>query len=117
MEGANSDNPASTRLRTPRSFMPALRRAAAPLLLPALLLIPLAGSGGCGKHGAGAPQGGSSLPPSKVSLHRNVEVAPVQQRSLVYRVETVGVLEAEGQTDIASGVSGVVDQVFFREGD
>ena len=26
-------------------------------------------------------------------------------------------LEAEGQTDIAAGVSGVVDEVFFREGD
>src|SRR5262249_51019946 len=31
--------------------------------------------------------------------------------------ETVGYLDAEGQTDIAAGVSGVVEEVLFREGD
>lgn len=55
--------------------------------------------------------------PKKMVLAREVDLTTVQQRSLVYRVETIGVLEAEGQTDIAAGVSGVVDEVFFREGD
>lgn len=80
-----------------------------------LALLPL--GSGCGKHGVGTPGGGTHVPPSKVVLHRNVELANVEQRSLVYRVDTVGMLEAEGQTDIAAGVSGVVDQVYFREGD
>jgi RND family efflux transporter MFP subunit len=71
---------------------------------------------GCGKRGVSAPTGGAGAP-SKVVLARNVELAVAGQRTLVYRVETVGVLEAEGQTDIAAGVAGVVDQVFFREGD
>ncbi len=72
---------------------------------------------GCGKHSTPAPKGGSTVSPSKIVLERNVELATVQQRSLVARVETVGVLEAEGQTDIGAGVSGVVDEVLFREGD
>ena len=72
---------------------------------------------GCGKHGTPAPVGGTAVAPSKVVLQRNVDLATVQQRPLVSRVETIGVLEAEGQTDIAAGVSGVIDQVFFREGD
>src|SRR5687768_10501744 len=77
----------------------------------------LSASAGCSKRGIGAPTGGSTLAPSKVILARNVELGTAQQRALVYRVETVGVLEAEGQTDIAAGVPGVVDQVYFREGD
>jgi RND family efflux transporter MFP subunit len=77
----------------------------------------LAGATGCGKRGISAPTGGGTLSPSKVILARNVELSVAQQRALVYRVETVGVLEAEGQTDIAAGVAGVVDQVYFREGD
>jgi RND family efflux transporter MFP subunit len=76
----------------------------------------LAGLWGCHRgtapHKEGAPAG-----PSKMALHRNVELTVAKQQALVYRVETVGVLEAEGQTDIAAGVTGVVDQVLFREGD
>lgn len=55
--------------------------------------------------------------PKKVVLERNVDLTTVQKKALVYRVETIGVIEAEGQTDIAAGVSGVVDEVLFREGD
>ena len=77
----------------------------------------LSAATGCGKRGISAPAGGGTLSPSKVVLARNVELAVAQQRALVYRVETVGMLEAEGQTDIAAGVTGVVDQVYFREGD
>jgi len=71
---------------------------------------------GCGKHGATDP-GLIALSPNKVVLQRNVEVAVAQQRALVYRVETVGVLEGEGRTEIKAGVTGLVDEVFFREGD
>src|SRR5262249_22941261 len=71
---------------------------------------------GCGKHGKAAPSGGSDIPPSKVSLKRNVELARVEQRPLVYYVETVGRIEAEGETGIAAGVTGIVDEVLFREG-
>ena len=83
----------------------------------ALPLLLFSSAAGCGKHGAKAPTGGGNVAPSKVVLLRNVELTTVGQRSLVYRVETVGLLEAEGQTEIAAGVNGVVDQVFFREGD
>jgi multidrug efflux system membrane fusion protein len=71
---------------------------------------------GCGKHGKGAPVGGSTVPPSQVKLKRKVDLVRAEQRSLDYVVETTGYLEAEGQTDIAAGVSGVVDEVLFREG-
>ena len=77
--------------------------------LGGLLLVVLIG---CKPH-ATVP----AVPPKKIVLERNVDLTTVQQKALVYRVETIGVLEAEGQTDIAAGVSGVVDQVFFREGD
>src|SRR5262245_41425756 len=88
------------------------------LPLPFALGVGLLSTGaGCGKKGISAPAGGGTLSPSKVVLARNVELTVAQQRALVYRVETVGMLEAEGQTDIAAGVTGVVDQVFFREGD
>jgi RND family efflux transporter MFP subunit len=82
----------------------------------ALLLTCLSGTA-CGRRGAGAPEGGSSVTPARVKLQRVVELARVEQRSIVYHVETVGILEAEGQTDIAAGVSGIVDEVLFREGD
>ena len=84
------------------------------------LLTALAGAAlaaGCGRHGKGAPAGGSDLPPSKVNLRRNVSLARSEKRPLCYHVETVGVLEPEGTTDIAAGVSGLVDEVLFREGD
>lgn len=79
-------------------------------LFAALLLLGL--GMGC-KHDTSV----RSTPPKKVVLERNVDLTTVQQKALVYRVETIGVLEAEGQTDIAAGVSGVVDEVLFREGD
>lgn len=40
----------------------------------------------------------------------------MERRSLDVFVDTVGFLEAEGQTEVAAGVSGVVDEVYFREG-
>jgi membrane fusion protein, multidrug efflux system len=82
-------------------------------LLAGMLVI----AAGCNRHGRDAPKGGSDVPPHKTNLKRNVELAQAEQRSLVYCVETVGVLEAEGQTEIAAGVSGIVDEVLFREGD
>jgi RND family efflux transporter MFP subunit len=85
----------------------------------AFIFLPLmaAAAAGCSRHSTAAPAGGSSLPPSKVNLKRNVDLARAEQRPLVYFVETVGVLEAEGMTDLAAGVKGVVDEVNFREGD
>lgn len=71
----------------------------------------------CTRAGKQAPGGGSEVPPSKVNLRRNVELAKVVQRNLVYTVETVGLIDAEGQTDLAAGVPGLVDEVNFREGD
>jgi multidrug efflux system membrane fusion protein len=79
-------------------------------------LVLLAGVAGCGRHGKEAPQGGSTIPPSQVKLKRNVELIQAGQRPVTYHVETVGYLEAEGQTNIAAGVSGIVDEVLFREG-
>lgn len=83
----------------------------------ALLLLFCLFASGCGKHGTAAPQGGSDVPPSKVNLKRNVDLGRAEQRALVYSVDMVGSIEAEGQTDIAAGVIGVVDEVLFREGD
>src|SRR5882672_171402 len=82
----------------------------------ALLLLPLIATG-CSRHGKAAPVGGSDVPPSKVNLKRNVEMGRAEQRAIVYYVDTVGYVEAEGQTDIAAGVKGIVDEVLFREGD
>lgn len=72
---------------------------------------------GCSRSALEAPTGGSAVPPSKTNLKRHVEVFAAPQKTLVYYVETVGVLEPEGQTEIAAGVAGVVDEVLFREGD
>jgi RND family efflux transporter MFP subunit len=88
------------------------RRLAAGVCALALL----APAAGCARQGKAAPVGGSDIPPSQVKLGRHVELAPAEQRALEYFVETVGYLEAEGQTDIAAGVTGVVDEVRFREG-
>ncbi len=70
---------------------------------------------GCNSHESAKKS--AMLAPPKTVLSRNVDVTPVLQKPLVYRVETVGLLEAEGQTDIAAGVTGIVDSVSFREGD
>ncbi len=88
-----------------------------PAFFRPLLWCALAGSCmgfACSRQGTPALTGGSK---QKVILQRNVELTMVEQRSLDYKVETVGVLEAEGQTDIPAGVPGVVDEVYFREGD
>jgi RND family efflux transporter MFP subunit len=69
---------------------------------------------GCGGHNLPAVP---AVPPSKVNLKRNVELAKAEMRSLQYSVETPGVLEAERVTDIAAGVSGIIDEVLFREGE
>jgi multidrug efflux system membrane fusion protein len=49
-------------------------------------------------------------------LQRSVELGRVEQRSLDVYVETVGALEGEAHPEIAAGVSGLVDEVLFREG-
>jgi membrane fusion protein (multidrug efflux system)/multidrug efflux system membrane fusion protein len=93
-------------------WKPSVRLASGLLWLAAGLAL-----AGCGKRGKEAPVGGSDVPPSKANLKRNVDLARAEQRAVDYVVETVGFLEAEGQTDLAAGVSGVVDEVNFREGD
>lgn len=93
------------------------KRCAIRYFLPlSVIVFPLV-LAGCSKHGKAAPVGGSDVPPSKVNLKRNVELGRAERRSLVYNVDTVGYIEAEGQTEIAAGVKGVVDEVLFREGD
>jgi multidrug efflux system membrane fusion protein len=72
---------------------------------------------GCAKQGHGAPQGGAAVPPGKSRLKRNVELVQVGTQKMASFVETVGYLDAEGQTEIATGVSGLVEEVSFREGD
>jgi multidrug efflux system membrane fusion protein len=71
---------------------------------------------GCGRHAKEAPKGGSDVPPSQAKIKRNVALTQVREEKLSSFVDTVGYLEAEGQTEIAAGVSGVVDEVLFREG-
>lgn len=71
-------------------------------------------SAGCGGNNLGAVP---AIPPSKVNLKRNVELSKAEKRALQYSVDTPGVLEAERVTDIAAGVSGIVDEVRFREGE
>jgi RND family efflux transporter MFP subunit len=71
---------------------------------------------GCGRHGKEAPVGGSAAPPAQARIRRGVELTQVKQEKLSSYVDTVGYLEAEGQVDIAAGVSGVVDRILFREG-
>jgi multidrug efflux system membrane fusion protein len=72
---------------------------------------------GCGKRNYEAPQGGANVPLSKVRLKRNVEIVRVKQEKMSSFVETVGYLDAEGQAEIGAGVSGIVEEVRFREGD
>ena len=85
---------------------------ACPPIFPLLAVLLFGIGAGC-RHEGGA----KASAPKRVVLERNVDLATVERKALVYRVETIGVLEAEGQTDIASGVNGVVDEVLFREGD
>ncbi|MCS6852941.1 MAG: efflux RND transporter periplasmic adaptor subunit [Gemmataceae bacterium] len=101
--------------RCPREPSSYSRRVLSVVLSGLVTLSPLLT--GCGRQGTDAPVGGDPRTPRMVDLKRNVELARVEQRPLVYYVETVGVLQAEGETEIAAGVSGVVDEVLFREGD
>src|SRR5262249_14461156 len=82
----------------------------------ALVVVLLVAGVGCGRHGKPAPVGGTTVPPARTKWTRSVELDQARRQPLTYCVETVGYLEAEGQTDIAAGVSGVVDEVLFREG-
>lgn len=84
-------------------------------LVLGLALVALLSLAGC-RRGHDAP-GGAVVPPSKTRLKRNVDLVRVKQDKMNSYVETVGYLDAEGQTDIAAGVSGVVEEVYFREGD
>jgi RND family efflux transporter MFP subunit len=70
----------------------------------------------CFSAGCGDQAGGAAAPP-RPNLRRGVDLAQAQRRSLDYEVELVGNVEAESQTNVPAGVSGIVDEVFFREGD
>jgi len=96
--------------------MPSPFRALSLLAAVCLAALPLA-LAGCAKQGHGAPQGGSTITPAKAKLKRNVELAQATLEKMTSTVETVGYLDAEGQTDVAAGVSGIVEEVYFREGD
>lgn len=84
------------------------------IVVGAILLATMAA--GC-TRGKSAPDGGSAVPPSKVNIRRNVQLTKAVQQPLVYTVETVGIIEAEGETQLAAGVPGNVDELNFREGD
>lgn len=86
-------------------------------LAPLALACGLAVLAGCGRRGHEAPTGGAVAPPAKARLKRNVELVAVKRQKLDSFVETVGYLDAEGQADISAGVSGLVEEVLFREGD
>src|SRR5207237_8018425 len=74
-------------------------------------------AGGFAKHGPAAAVGGRNASTSKARMKRNVELYQAQQKKMSCYVETVGYLDAEGQTDVAAGVAGLVEEVNFREGD
>jgi multidrug efflux system membrane fusion protein len=97
--------------------MSAARGRAALRPVGALLAAALVAGAGCGRHGVDAPQGGHSAPPPKSRLKRKVELDRARQEKMTSFVETVGYLDAEGQTDVAAGVAGVVEEVNFRESD
>lgn len=71
----------------------------------------------CAKKGIPAPQGGSDMTPAKVNLRRSVELTVVEQKALTSSIDAIGVIEAESLNKIASGLSGLVEEVLFREGD
>src|SRR5436309_3255422 len=96
------------RILPPERCPPGLRLA---VLCAAMLPV------GCLRGGVAAPSGGSDLPPSKTKLSRQVLAAQAAQRDLTYTVDIVGSLEPQRQNSIAPGVSGVVDEVIFQEGD
>ena len=57
------------------------------------------------------------MAPSKVNLRRTVDLIRVEQKPLISAIEVVGLLEPEAISEIAAGVTGIVDEVLFREGD
>lgn len=71
---------------------------------------------GCSKKGLPAPSGGGAVPPSKSNLRRPVELTQAIEKTIISAVEQVGALEARQTTDIAAGVTGIVDEVLFEEG-
>ena len=93
--------------------MPSCLRLSRLHFLACFLLVPLSG---CGRHGKSAPMGGSTVPPSQTKLKRGVELGPVREERLASYIEMVGVLEPEGDTNIQAGVTGLIDQVLFEEG-
>jgi membrane fusion protein, multidrug efflux system len=84
---------------------------------PLALALLFAVAVGCGKKGVPTASVGNQAPVSKVNLRRPVELTRTQQKIIVATVEQVGALEAKQTTEIAAGVSGVVDAVLFEEGD
>jgi RND family efflux transporter MFP subunit len=70
---------------------------------------------GCGKRGLPAPEIAKTTP-AKANLRRPVELTQASQRTIVSTVEQVGAIEANQATEIAAGVSGIVDEVLFEEG-
>jgi len=86
------------------------------LFSPLFLSLFFVSLSGCSKQGLEAPKGGSDVRPSQMKLKRKIELFQIQVQPFQATLESVGHLEAEGQTDIAAGVSGVVDDVLFREG-
>jgi RND family efflux transporter MFP subunit len=97
----------------PAYLRPGARPAAVGFRLSTVLLALVIG---CGRHGEAGPTKMVTVPPSQTRLKRNVELGQVQRAQLSAYVETVGYLEAEGQTNIAAGITGIVDEVLFREG-
>lgn len=79
-------------------------------------LVVLIGLSGCGRHGKAAPKGGTEVPPSQTKLKRNVDLTRAKHDSIEVFVETVGYLEPEAATPISAGVTGLVDEILFREG-
>lgn len=73
-------------------------------------------------RGAGAPGGGPGGPPGGKGGPRGpiefpVQVAPVEVRRVDYLVNAVGSVEAFEQVQVTARVSGVVEKIFFSEGD
>src|SRR5262249_51904999 len=66
--------------------------------------------------GKAAPRGGTEVPPSQTKLKRNVDLTRAKHDSIEVFVETVGYLEPEAATPISAGVTGLVDEILFREG-
>src|SRR5262249_52507613 len=50
-------------------------------------------------------------------LKRNVELTQLHEEPLTTYVDTVGYLEPDAATQLAAGISGIVDEVHFQEGD